>query len=110
MEHLALDKNDNVYVTDPQPDPGCSMKPRVLKFDSNDVFITKFAVFGNKLDQSSDPEHLAETMKEMCTYQIEKTTACKNFRLIKMVSFVLFSAVIVPISIAFDLLATLYGY
>jgi len=59
MEHLALDKNDNVYVTDPQPDPGCSMKPRVLKFDSNDVFITKFAVFGNKLDQSSDPEHLA---------------------------------------------------
>jgi DNA-binding beta-propeller fold protein YncE len=63
MEHLALDKYDNVYVTDPQSDPGCSMKPRVLKIDSNGVFITKFAVFGNKLDQSGDLEHLAADNK-----------------------------------------------
>ena len=27
MEHLALDKYDNVYVNDPQSDKGCSMQP-----------------------------------------------------------------------------------
>jgi len=42
MEHIALDKHDNVYVTDPQSDSGCSKHPRVLKFDSNGNFITKF--------------------------------------------------------------------
>jgi hypothetical protein len=27
MEHLAIDKFDNVYVDDPQSDPGCSLQP-----------------------------------------------------------------------------------
>lgn len=44
MEHIALDKFDNVYVTDPQSDPGCSMQPRVLKYDDE-----------GKLSQSLDP-------------------------------------------------------
>ena len=59
MEHLALDKHDNVYVTDPQSDPGCSMKPRVLKFDSNGNFVTKFGSTGTGPCQFRDPEHLA---------------------------------------------------
>jgi tripartite motif-containing protein 71 len=59
IEHLALDKDDNVYVTDPQSDPGCSMQPRVLKFDSNGNFITKFGSYGTEPTQFRDPEHLA---------------------------------------------------
>ena len=59
MEHLALDKFDNVYVTDPQSDPGCSMEPRVLKFDNNGTFITKFGSVGTEPGQFRDPEHLA---------------------------------------------------
>jgi len=59
MEHIAVDKNDNVYVTDPQSDPGCSNQPRVLKFDSEGNFITKFGSVGNGPGQFKDPEHLA---------------------------------------------------
>ena len=59
MEHLALDIHNNVYVTDPQSDPGCSMQPRVLKFDSNGNFITKFGSAGREPAQFEDPEHLA---------------------------------------------------
>jgi tripartite motif-containing protein 71 len=59
MEHIALDKHDNVYVTDPQSDPGCSMQPRVLKFDSEGDFITEFGSLGNGQGQFRDPEHLA---------------------------------------------------
>jgi DNA-binding beta-propeller fold protein YncE len=59
MEHIALDKHDNVYVTDPQSDPGCSKQPRVLKFDSNGNFITKFGSYGTKPGHFRDPEHLA---------------------------------------------------
>ena len=59
MEHLALDKHDNVFVTDPQSDPGCSMQPRVLKFDNDGNFITKFGTPGNGPGQIRDPEHLA---------------------------------------------------
>lgn len=59
MEHLALDKRDNVYVTDPQSDPGCSKNPRVLKFDSDGNFITKFAVYDKEKGRNADPEHLA---------------------------------------------------
>ena len=60
MEHIALDKYDNVYVTDPQSDPGCSQQPRVLKFDSEGKFITKFGgSFGKGDGQFEDPEHLA---------------------------------------------------
>lgn len=59
MEHLALDKHDNVYVTDPQSDPGCSMQPRVLKFDNNGKFVTKFGSTGIGPGQFRDPEHLA---------------------------------------------------
>jgi DNA-binding beta-propeller fold protein YncE len=59
MEHIALDKYDNVYVTDPQSDPGCSQQPRVLKFDSNGKFIIKWGSFGKGNGQFLDPEHLA---------------------------------------------------
>ena len=59
MEHIAVDKNDNVFVTDPQSDPGCSNQPRVLKFDSEGNFITKFGSVGNGPGQFRDPEHLA---------------------------------------------------
>jgi DNA-binding beta-propeller fold protein YncE len=59
MEHIALDKFDNVYVTDPQSDPGCSMQPRVLKYDSEGHFITKFGSYGKEPGQFRDPEHLA---------------------------------------------------
>jgi 6-bladed beta-propeller len=48
-----------VYVTDPQSDSGCSKHPRVLKFDSNGNFITKFGSYGTEPDQFIDPEHLA---------------------------------------------------
>jgi DNA-binding beta-propeller fold protein YncE len=59
LEHLALDRNDNVYVTDPQSDPGCSMQPRILKFDNNGNFLTKFGSVGQEPVQLKDPEHLA---------------------------------------------------
>jgi DNA-binding beta-propeller fold protein YncE len=60
IEHIALDKYDNVYVTDPQSDPGCSQQPRVLKFDSEGKFITKFGgSFGKGDGQFQDPEHMA---------------------------------------------------
>jgi len=59
MEHIALDKYDNVYVTDPQSDAGCSKKPRVLKFDSEGNFITKFRVYDEEAGKYADPEHLA---------------------------------------------------
>jgi DNA-binding beta-propeller fold protein YncE len=59
MEHIALDKYDNVYVTDPQSDPGCSQQPRVLKYNSEGKFITKWGSFGKGDGQFQDPEHLA---------------------------------------------------
>lgn len=52
-------KYDNVYVTDPQEDPGCSHQPRVLKFDSNGNFITKWGSYGEDAGQFKVPEHLA---------------------------------------------------
>jgi DNA-binding beta-propeller fold protein YncE len=59
LEHIALDKHDNVYVADPQSDPGCSMHARVLKFDSNGKFLAKFGSDGAGAGQLEDPEHLA---------------------------------------------------
>jgi tripartite motif-containing protein 71 len=60
IEHIALDKYDNVYVTDPQSDPGCSQEPVVKKFDSEGNFITKWGNgFGKEDGQFQDPEHLA---------------------------------------------------
>ena len=59
LEHLALDKQGNVYVTDPQSDPGCSMKARVLKFDNNGKFLAKIGTSGAGVGQFGDPEHLA---------------------------------------------------
>ena len=56
---IAIDKYDNVYVTDPQSDPGCSQQPRVLKFDSEGNFITKWGSYGKGDGQFRDPEHLA---------------------------------------------------
>ena len=59
MEHLALDKFDNVYVDDPQSDPGCSMQPAIKKFDKFGHFITKIGTYGKEPGQIIDPEHLA---------------------------------------------------
>jgi tripartite motif-containing protein 71 len=59
IEHIAVDKYDNIYVTDPQSDPGCSQQPRVLKFDSQGNFITKWGSYGKENGQFRDPEHLA---------------------------------------------------
>jgi tripartite motif-containing protein 71 len=59
MEHLALDKYDNVYVNDPQSDKGCSMEPSIKKFDKFGHFITKIGTYGKKPGQIIDPEHLA---------------------------------------------------
>jgi len=58
-EHIAVDKYDNIYVTDPQSDPGCSQQPRVLKFDSQGHFVTKWGSYGKGEGQFRDPEHLA---------------------------------------------------
>lgn len=59
IEHIAIDKYDNVYVTDPQSDPGCSQQPRVLKFDGQGNFITKWGSHGEGDGEFVDPEHLA---------------------------------------------------
>ena len=59
IEHIAIDKYDNVYVTDPQSDPGCSQHPRVLKFNNQGNFITKWGSYGEEDGQFVDPEHLA---------------------------------------------------
>ena len=59
LEHLALDKHGNVYVTDPQSDPGCSMHPRVLKFDNDGNFLAKFGSDEAGAGVLGDPEHLA---------------------------------------------------
>lgn len=59
QEHLAVDKFNNVYVNDPQSDPGCSLKPSVKKFDKNGNFITKIGTSGKGPGQFEDPEHLA---------------------------------------------------
>ena len=59
LEHIALDKYDDVYVTDPQSDPGCSKQPRVLKFDSDGNFVTKWGSYGKGNGKFVDPEHLA---------------------------------------------------
>ena len=59
LEHLALDKHGNVYVTDPQSDPGCSMQARVLKFDNDGNFLAKFGSDEVGVGQLEDPEHLA---------------------------------------------------
>ena len=59
IEHIAIDKYDNVYVTDPQSDPGCSQHPRVLKFDAQGNFITKWGSHGKGDGEFVDPEHLA---------------------------------------------------
>jgi len=55
QEHIAADKFDNIYVNDPQTDPGCSQEAAIKKFDSNGKFITKVVVPG----EDPDPEHLA---------------------------------------------------
>ena len=59
LEHLALDKQDDVYVTDPQSDPGCSKHPRVLKFDNSGNFLAKFGSDEVGAGLLGDPEHLA---------------------------------------------------
>jgi tripartite motif-containing protein 71 len=57
-EHLAIDKYDNIYVADPQSDPGCSFEASIKKFDNNGNFITSWRVLPAG-DSEADPEHLA---------------------------------------------------
>jgi tripartite motif-containing protein 71 len=57
-EHLATDRYDNIYVADPQSDPGCSLEAAIKKFDNNGKFITSWRVFPAG-DSEADPEHLA---------------------------------------------------
>jgi tripartite motif-containing protein 71 len=57
-EHLAADKYDNIYVADPQSDPGCSLEASIKKFDNNGKFITLWRVLPAG-DSEADPEHLA---------------------------------------------------
>ena len=57
-EHLATDKYDNIYVADPQSDPGCSLEASIKKFDNNGKFITSWRVLPAG-DREADPEHLA---------------------------------------------------
>jgi DNA-binding beta-propeller fold protein YncE len=57
-EHLATDKYDNIYVADPQSDPGCSLEASIKKFDNNGKFITSWRVHPAG-DSEADPEHLA---------------------------------------------------
>jgi tripartite motif-containing protein 71 len=57
-EHLAVDKYDNVYVADPQSDPGCSLGASIKKFDNNGKFITSWRVLPAG-EREADPEHLA---------------------------------------------------
>jgi tripartite motif-containing protein 71 len=57
-EHLAVDKFDNVYVADPQSDPGCSFQASVKKFDNQGNFMTLWRVIPAG-EREADPEHLA---------------------------------------------------
>jgi hypothetical protein len=57
-EHLAVDKYDNLYVADPQSDPGCSLEASIKKFDNNGRFITSWRVLPAG-EREADPEHLA---------------------------------------------------
>jgi DNA-binding beta-propeller fold protein YncE len=57
-EHLAIDKFDNIYVADPQSDPGCSHQAAVKKFDNQGNFITSWRVLPAG-ERGADPEHLA---------------------------------------------------
>jgi tripartite motif-containing protein 71 len=59
IEHLGIDEFDNIYVTDPQSEDGCSLEPKVKKFDSEGNFITEWGTFGEGDGQFEDPEHLA---------------------------------------------------
>ena len=60
VEHLASDKFDNIYVADPQSDPGCSNAARISKFDNNGHFITQWKLFGVQEGVGNlDPEHMA---------------------------------------------------
>lgn len=57
-EHLAVDKFDNIYVADPQSDPGCSLEASVKKFDNQGNFITMWRVIPAG-EEVADPEHIA---------------------------------------------------
>jgi tripartite motif-containing protein 71 len=51
---IAVDKFDNIYVTDPQSDPGCSNEARISKFDSNGSFIARWGSGGSGAGQFSN--------------------------------------------------------
>jgi sugar lactone lactonase YvrE len=57
-EHLVVDMYDNIYVADPQSDPGCSLEASDKKFDNNGKFITMWRVLPAG-EREADPEHLA---------------------------------------------------
>jgi tripartite motif-containing protein 71 len=57
-EHMAVDKQDNIYVADPQSDPGCSLEASIKKFDNLGNFLTMWKVIPSG-QQKADPEHIA---------------------------------------------------
>jgi hypothetical protein len=54
---LAIDKYDNIYVADPQSDPGCSLEASVKKFDNNGKFITSWRILRAR-DSEAESGHL----------------------------------------------------
>jgi hypothetical protein len=59
---LAVDKYVNIYVADPQSDPGCSLEVSIKKFDNKGKFITSWIIL-RAGDSEADPEHLMEYMQ-----------------------------------------------
>ena len=53
QEHLAVDKNDHVYIVDE------ASNPRVQIFDTNGHFITKVGTMGSGEGQLRKPEHVS---------------------------------------------------
>jgi hypothetical protein len=58
LEHLKIDKNDRIFITD-----GAN-NPRVQVFDTDGNFITQFGKFGNATGQFDQPEHVAFDPKD----------------------------------------------
>ena len=58
LEHLKVDKNDNVFITD-----GAN-NPRVQVFDNDGNFLTQFGKFGTSPGEFDLPEHVAFDKKD----------------------------------------------
>ena len=71
QEHLAVDKNDRVYIVD-----GAS-NPRVQIFDTNGHFITKVVAMGTGDGQLRKPEHVSIDSGGTYLWLIEEMQECK---------------------------------